>query len=109
EEDNDTLLEKARELQRKDQISLEEQALVDVLLVLIERFEEEHYGSKKAQPDAVLRELMRARDLKPKDLYNIFGGSKGTTSEVLRGKRSISKSAAKALAERFGVSAELFL
>src|SRR5437588_10709526 len=82
EEDNDTLLEKARELQRKDQISLEEQALVDVLLVLIERFEEEHYGSKKAQPDAVLRELMRARDLKPKDLYNIFGGSKGTTSEV---------------------------
>ena len=52
---------------------------------------------------------MRARDLKPKDLYNIFGGSKGTTSEVLRGKRSISKSAAKALAERFGVSAELFL
>jgi antitoxin component HigA of HigAB toxin-antitoxin module len=35
--------------------------------------------------------------------------SKGTTSEVLRGKRGISKAAAKALAARFNVSTDLFL
>jgi HTH-type transcriptional regulator/antitoxin HigA len=52
--------------------------------------------------------MLRAKDVKPKDLYHIFG-SKGTTSEVLRGKRAISKSAAKALANYFNLSVELFL
>ncbi len=44
----------------------------------------------------------------PKDLYLMFG-SKGTASEVLRGKRAISKNAARQLAEIFHVSAALFL
>jgi HTH-type transcriptional regulator / antitoxin HigA len=79
-----------------------------MIVVLIENFEQEHYSTKAGAPDAILRELMRARGTQPKDLYNVFG-SKGTTSEVLRGKRAISKSAAKALAEMFGVSANLFL
>ena len=52
--------------------------------------------------------MMRVRGIKAKDLYDIFG-SKGTTSEVLRGKRAISKNAAKLLAEKFGVSVGRFL
>ena len=51
---------------------------------------------------------MRARVMKPKDLWGIFG-SKGIASEVLRGKRGISKDKAKVLAKTFHVSAELFI
>jgi len=107
-QDLEKLLADLHRLQNKESASPEEREFTDLLLVLIEKFEEEHYRTKKAAPDAILRELMRARDLKPKDLYEVFG-SKGTTSEVLRGKRAISKSSAKALATRFHVSADLFL
>jgi HTH-type transcriptional regulator/antitoxin HigA len=108
EEENERLLDIVRGLQQKASLSPEEQELMALVLALIEKFEEEHYATRKAKPDAVVRELMRAHGLRPKDLYEVFG-SKGTTSEVLRGKRGISKAAAKALAGRFGVSANLFL
>ncbi|HLO88292.1 MAG TPA: helix-turn-helix domain-containing protein [Nostocaceae cyanobacterium] len=51
---------------------------------------------------------MLARGLKQKDLAEIFG-SKGITSELITGKRSISKNQAKALSEFFHVSPALFL
>ena len=56
----------------------------------------------------MLRHLMDARGLKQSDLTEVFG-SKGVASEVLNGKRGISKAQAKRLAEFFGVSAELFI
>lgn len=106
--ENERLIQTVRALQEKRRLSPEEKALTNLLLVLIEKFEDDHYSTVKAKPHAVLRELMRARDLKPKDLYETFG-SKGTTSEVLRGKRAISKAAAKALAKMFNVKVDLFL
>jgi HTH-type transcriptional regulator/antitoxin HigA len=51
---------------------------------------------------------MQARDLKQKDLVEVFG-SKGITSEVINGKRSVSKNQSKALGEFFHVSPVLFL
>jgi HTH-type transcriptional regulator/antitoxin HigA len=106
--ENERLIEMVQELQDKEHLSPEEQELTALLLVLIENFEEAHYSTTKSKPHVILRELMRARGLKPKDLYEVFG-SKGTTSEVLRGKRAISKAAAKSLAEIFNVSAALWL
>jgi HTH-type transcriptional regulator/antitoxin HigA len=51
---------------------------------------------------------MEARQLTQKDLWKIFG-SKGITSEVFHGKRSISKTQAKKLAAFFHVGADLFI
>jgi HTH-type transcriptional regulator/antitoxin HigA len=51
---------------------------------------------------------MAANQLKQTDLVPIFG-SKGITSEVLNGKRGISKEKAKALADYFHISAEAFI
>jgi HTH-type transcriptional regulator/antitoxin HigA len=51
---------------------------------------------------------MLERGLKPKDMLDVFG-SKEITSEVINGKRSISKAQAKALGEFFHVSPALFL
>jgi HTH-type transcriptional regulator/antitoxin HigA len=107
-EENEQLIQQVQDLQEKKRLSPEERALMALLLVLVEKFEDEHYSTTRAKPHTILRELMRVRDLKPKDLYVVFG-SRGTTSEVLRGKRGISKAAAKSLAKMFNVKIELFL
>jgi len=85
-----------------------ERRFVELLSTLISSFERNAYSAGDATPADVLRELMRARGMKPRDLWPVFG-SKGITSEVLRGKRGISKERAKALAEMFCVSADLFI
>ena len=86
----------------------EEGELLRLLGRLIADFEEEFYHLDDAEPHEVLRELMAARGLKQGDLAPLLG-SKGRVSEVINGKRSISKAQAKALADFFHVSAELFI
>jgi HTH-type transcriptional regulator / antitoxin HigA len=108
EVENQRLITIVEDLTEKNTLSSEEKELLEVLLALIEKFENRHYATKRATPQEALREMMRAHGMKPKDMYQIFG-SKGTTSEVLRGKRSISKEAAKTLAARFNVSVDLFI
>jgi HTH-type transcriptional regulator / antitoxin HigA len=51
---------------------------------------------------------MEARGVKQPHLWELFG-SKGIASEVLSGKRGISKTQARALANYFHVSADLFV
>lgn len=109
EEENERLLAVVEKLMDKgEDISAEEDALLRLLATLIQDFEEKHYKPKDATPLEVLHHLMDARGLKPTDLWELFG-SKGIASEVLNGKRGISKTQAKRLAEFFEVSAELFI
>jgi HTH-type transcriptional regulator/antitoxin HigA len=95
-------------LDERDDLTLEEKELAELLTVLIDDYEERRYPIAKARPQQVLKHLMEARNLTQKDLWKIFG-SKGITSEVFHGKRSISKTQAKKLAQFFHVSAELFI
>ena len=110
EEQNERMLREVEHLIDKghDNLSPEEKALFKLMTKLIEDFEEQHYQLKAATPVTILKELMNARDLQPKDLWEVFG-SKSLTSEVLNGNRDISKSKAKALGDFFHVSAELFI
>ncbi len=109
EEENNRMLVIVEQLMKKnDKLTKEEGKLLELLGSLISDFEEKHYPVRKATPLEMLHHLMDARDLKPKDLWNVFG-SKGVASEVLNGKRSISKSHIKKLAEFFNVSSELFI
>ena len=85
-----------------------EQALAELLTVLIERFEDEHYALKPATPVEILTELMAANDLRQKDLVDIFG-TPSIVSEVLSGKRQLTTEHIRRLAERFHVSPELFI
>jgi HTH-type transcriptional regulator / antitoxin HigA len=109
EEENERMLAVVEKLMDKgEDISAEEDALLRLLVTLIQDFEEKFYQPRDATPLEVLHHLMEARGLKPRDLWELFG-SKGITSEVLNGKRSISKAQAKKLAEFFRVSTELFI
>jgi HTH-type transcriptional regulator / antitoxin HigA len=55
----------------------------------------------------MLAYLLEDRGMKPSDLWTVL--PKSRVSEILSGKRSISKSQAKALADLLHVPVELFL
>ncbi|MGH9801553.1 MAG: helix-turn-helix domain-containing protein [Blastocatellia bacterium] len=93
---------------REEQRSPEEDALLKLLVHLIQEYEQRVYQPEQATPLEVLIELMAARDLKQSDLWPVLN-SKSVTSEIVNGKRGISKANAKALAEFFHVSVEVFL
>jgi HTH-type transcriptional regulator/antitoxin HigA len=102
------LTEELQRLDEREDPTPEEKELAELLTVLIEEYEERRYPIRASSPRQVLLHLMEARGLAQKDVVKIFG-SKGITSEVLNGKRAISKTHAKKLAAFFRVSAELFI
>jgi HTH-type transcriptional regulator / antitoxin HigA len=108
EAENEFFLAEVTKLMRLgDVISPAQERLLKLLMNLIESFEIQHYELKSATPLEILTELVSDRGLKQKDLLSVFG-SQGIASEVLNGKRGISKSQAKALGEFFKVSPSLF-
>ena len=108
EEEYNRLSEELLRLDEREASSREEQELAELLTVLIEKCEEHRYPIRKASPRQTLQHLMEARNLTQKDMWKVFG-SKGITSEVFHGKRSISKAQAKKLAAFFHVGVELFI
>jgi HTH-type transcriptional regulator/antitoxin HigA len=108
DEECDRLTNELERLDERVRLSPEETELAELLTVLVNEYEERRYPIQKASPQHTLHHLMEARNLTQKDLWKIFG-SKGIASEVFHGKRSISKTQAKKLAEFFHVSVELFI
>lgn len=94
-------------LSRKQQPTSGEEKYAEVLLTLIEAYEEEHHGVPEASPLEVLRALMEANDLRQKDLAPVLG-TESIVSEVLRGKRELNKGQIEKLSKRFRVSPAVF-
>ncbi len=92
----------------RDNLEPAEETLVALLVRLVEDYEEQRYRLTGSTPLSRLQSLMTEHGLRQADLLDVFG-SRGIASEVLGGKRSISKTHATRLARRFGVSAGLFL
>lgn len=101
-----------QELERLDTLGRpltgEEENLADLLTLLVRQFEESRYPLGHADPVEAVRALMEQRNLRQRDLIPIFGSS-STVSDVLNGKRSISKTHARRLADFFHVPAGLFV
>jgi HTH-type transcriptional regulator / antitoxin HigA len=89
-------------------LSVEERRLLALLSRLIEDYEDRIFPVLDSPPYRTLQFLMEQNDLRQADLVSIFG-SRGRVSEVVNGKRAISKAQAKALGEFFKVSPELFI
>ena len=60
----------------------------EILILLIENYEEQHYKIECPDPIAAIRIRMEEMELKQKDLVGIVG-SKGIVSEVLNKKRKL--------------------
>lgn len=81
--------------------------LVEALGELIQTYEKRQAPMPEAEPREVLRYLMAEHGLRQTDLAGI--ASQGTISDILCGRREISKALAKKLAARFRVSAAVFV
>jgi HTH-type transcriptional regulator/antitoxin HigA len=108
EEQNESYIQALYELEeRQDAWTSEEFELADLFTLLIEDYEEKHYQLPKSSPLAMLQFLMEQHGLKQKDLVDIFS-TPSIVSEVLNGKRELSKEHIRRLSARFHLSPELF-
>ena len=103
------LLGSAERLMENPEVELtsEEGRLLELLSVLIECYEDRRHPLPNAKPHKMLAHLLEEKSLTPSDLWQIL--PKSRVSEILNGKRGISKSQAKQLADFFRVPVELFL
>jgi HTH-type transcriptional regulator / antitoxin HigA len=107
EAENDAAIILAESLEHR-QRTPEEDALLELLIILIEKFEETSYPVPNLEADRMLIHLMEARNMKQEELVGVIG-SRGVVSEIVNGKRSISKAQSKVLGELFHVSPSLFI
>ena len=82
-------------------------SLFEITMDLIEKWEDEHVEIPDTEPKEVLRFLLEEHDLKQKDLSDI--ASPTLVSDILAGRRDISRTLAKNLAHRFNVGVSAFL
>jgi len=81
--ENERLLAEVEELSARERhLRPEERRLLKLLLLLIEDYEERKYRLKAAAPHEVLRELMRARGLRQKDLLGVIDGRSPATGRM---------------------------
>jgi len=108
EEEYDRLLAVAERLTFAKNLTPEERALYKLLVTLIEVYERENYPINKSEPHEILQHIMESSGTRQADLVGIIGSS-GVVSEVVNGKRAISKAQAKALGDYFKISPSLFI
>ena len=106
--EHERALKAVADIMNNENRSPAETSLLKLLAVLTEDYEQKRYSMGESSPLEALKELMRAREMQAKDLWPVFG-SKGITSEVLNGKRAISKEMARKLGEIFHVSPAIFV
>ncbi len=81
---------------------------IDLLTLLIEKYDEEHNTFNETDPITLLRSFMHDHHLKPQDMTVILGISKGYVSDILNYKKGLSKDVIRKLADHFKVRQEAF-
>ncbi len=109
DEEYDRLLKEAEKLTFTKNPTPEQTALYKLLVTLIEVYEAEKYPIDKSEPHQILQHIMEAKGIRQADLVDIMKSSSGVVSEVVNGKRAISKAQAKALGDYFQVCPSLFI
>jgi HTH-type transcriptional regulator/antitoxin HigA len=104
---NRLYIERLERLAAKKSVTSAEKKLIALLTVLVEEYEAKHDPVPDAEPRAIVRHLMEANNLRQKDLLNVFG-TESIVSDVLRGKRELTKQHIRRLSARFHVSPAVF-
>jgi len=80
----------------------------EILVLLIENYEEEHYKIEAPDPITAIRIRMEEMQLKQKDLIGIVG-SKGIVSEVLNRKRRLTVKMIRNLADKLKITPSVLI
>ena len=110
EEEHDRMIAAVEELMNKgeDRLSPEESALLETMAILVQAYDDRHHPLPPVTPNEMLVYLMETSGRTARDLLPVLG-TRGRVSEILSGKRAISKAQAKKLAPVFKVTVDLFI
>ncbi len=81
---------------------------IELLTMLIERYEQTHYPIPPASPVAVLRLLIERQGLAQRDLIPQFG-SESAVSMFLSGQRKLTREQVRKMSARFKLPADVFI
>lgn len=95
------------ELTAKSNPTPDEEEAIELMTLLIDRYEQEHYPIPEAEPADVLRFLLEQNGLSQRDIAPELGGE-STVSLVLSGKRQLNRDHIARLSRRFNVSPAVF-
>jgi HTH-type transcriptional regulator / antitoxin HigA len=108
EVENEQAIEIVEQLMHLETRTPAQDAIYELLVVLIERFEQEFYRpDRSTNPGSMLSFLMDQRDLQPIDLVEIFG-SEAAVHDAIAGRMNIDRSIADRLGKLFHVDPSLF-
>jgi HTH-type transcriptional regulator/antitoxin HigA len=107
DEQNSAYIERLEHLTGKQNQTDAEKKLIGLLTVLVEKYESESYPVPDAGPLDIIRHLMEENNLRQKDLVDVFG-TESIVSDILNGKRDLTKDHISKLSLRFRVSAAVF-
>ena len=88
--------------------SASEREAIELLTLLIERYEQEHYQIPAADPVSLVRFLLANEGLNQRDLIPEFG-SESAVSMFLAGRRKLNLAQVRRLSARFKLPADVFL
>lgn len=80
----------------------------EILIMLINKYEEQHYPISTPDPIETLKYIIQEKQLKNKDLISYFG-SRSLVSEVLNKKRELTLKMIKSLHKGLGIPYELLI
>jgi HTH-type transcriptional regulator/antitoxin HigA len=81
---------------------------IELLTLLVERYEQEHYPIPAADPASVVRFLIEQQNLTQRDLIPQFG-SESAVSMFLAGHRNLTIEQVRKLSVRFKLPADVFI
>src|SRR5258708_4858291 len=81
---------------------------IELLTLLVERYEQQHYSIPAADPASVVRFLINQQNLTQRDLIPQFG-SESAVSMFLSGQRSLTIEQVRKLSTRFKLPTDVFI
>jgi HTH-type transcriptional regulator/antitoxin HigA len=96
------------ELTALEKPSRSEAAAIELLTMLVDRYEQEHYSVPAADAVSVVRFLIEQQGLAQRDLIPQFGSESGV-SMFLTGQRKLTLDQVRKLSARFKLPADVFI
>ena len=89
-----------------DRGRIEDEDEIELLTLLIEKYDEEQMPGNDLDPIALLKLFMKEHRLKSKDLAKILKVNKSTVSRMLNYQKGLSKNSIRILSKHFAISQE---
>lgn len=81
---------------------------IELLILLIEKYDEEHNTFEDADPIELLKSLMKDHKMKAVNLAKLLNVSEGLVSDMLNYKKGLSKETIRILSDKFKLNQEAF-